>query len=452
MTKHFKLALVGRPNVGKSALFNRIVGSRIAIVDDQEGVTRDRLYAKTEFFGHTYEVIDTGGVTTDPSIPFFEEIKEQTLLAIEEADGLIMVVDGHIGLTTYDEEVAKLLHRTKKPVCVAVNKIDHHDFESRLAPFYSLGFSSVVGVSAQQGYDIAEMIEMATESFPDQEEEIESDPQAIKVAIIGRPNVGKSTLLNQILDERRSMVSDIPGTTRDTIDAVYEQNGQKFLLIDTAGIRRKKGEKEVVEKFAALRTEKAIHRADVCMIVFDAQVGLTIEERKILSSIEELGKGCILVANKWDLVKDIRMEHCALSLRKEAPFTQQVPLLFVSAQTGRNVEKIFDEVGRVYEKLHYRITTGELNRFVEKAIQRYHPPMIQGKRLRIYYLTQKSVAPIEFILFVNKKELMTATYEKYLLKSLRESFGFTGCPIRFKLQGKKLQQAKRTGSITREVL
>lgn len=452
MSKHFKIALVGRPNVGKSALFNRIIGKRLAIVEDEEGVTRDRLYAHTECFGRIYEVIDTGGVTTDPKIPFYEEIKEQTLLAIEEADALVMVVDGSIGLTTYDEEVAKLLHRTKKPVCVAVNKIDHHDFEPRLAPFYSLGFSSVIGVSAQQGYHIVELIEMAAKDLPHEDDEDFDHEQSIKVAIIGRPNVGKSTLLNNVLDERRSMVSNIPGTTRDSIDAVYQEGDSSFLLIDTAGIRRKKGEKEVVEKFAALRTEKAIHRADVCLIVFDAQVGLTIEERKILAYIEELGKGCILLANKWDLVKDVRMEHCALSLRKEAPFTQQIPLLFISAESGRNVEKIFQEVKQVYQKLHTRVTTGELNRFVEKAIQRYHPPMIQGKRLRIYYLTQKSVAPIEFILFVNKTELMTATYQKYLLKSLREAFGFKGCPIRFKLQGKKAQQARKTGAVTKEVL
>ena len=451
MGKSYKIALVGRPNVGKSALFNRIVGKRIAIVNEQEGVTRDRLYAKTEFFGEQYEVIDTGGVTSDASIPFYEEILEQTLLAIEEADTLIMVVDGQIGLTSFDEEVAKILHRTKKPVCLAVNKVDHYSFESMLAPFYSLGISSIIGVSAQQGYHIAELIEMAVEPLPkaDLEEEIE---EGIKLAIIGRPNVGKSTLLNQVLGERRSMVSDIPGTTRDSIDAKVEIGEDRFLLIDTAGIRRKKGEKEVVDKFAALRTEKAINRADVCLLIFDAQIGLTIEERKILAYIEELGKGCILVANKWDLLKDTRMEHCATSLRQEAPFTQQIPLLFASAKTGRNLDKIFQEAKRVYQMLHHRITTGELNRFVEKAIQKYHPPMIQGKRLRIYYLTQKSVAPIEFILFVNKSDLMTLTYQKYLLKSLREAFGFNGCPIRFKLQGKKLQQAKRTGAITKEVL
>jgi GTPase len=451
MSKHFKIALVGRPNVGKSALFNRMVGKRIAIVNEQEGVTRDRLYAKTELFGKTFEMIDTGGVTSDAAIPFFEEIKEQTLLAIEEADSLIMVVDSSVGLTSVDEEVAKLLHRTKKPVCVAVNKMDHHSFESRMSPFYSLGFSNVIGVSAQQGFHIAELLEMALETISD-EESVAQEENRIKVAIIGRPNVGKSTILNQILGERRSMVSDVPGTTRDSIDVPLDIGEDKYLLIDTAGIRRKKGEKEVVEKFAAIRTEKAMARADVCLLIFDAEIGLTIEEKKILASIEELGKGCILVANKWDLLKDVRMEHCALALKLDAPFTEQVPLLFVSALTGRNMAKIFEEVKRVHDILHKRIGTGELNRFVERAIQKYHPPMIQGKRLRIYYLTQKSVGPTEFILFVNKTELMTKTYERYLLKSLRESFGFSGCPIRFKLQGKPKQQAKKTGPITREVL
>lgn len=451
MSKHFKVALVGRPNVGKSALFNRMVGKRIAIVNEQEGVTRDRLYAKTELFGKTFEMIDTGGVTSDSAIPFFEEIKEQTLLAIEEADSLVLVVDCSVGLTSVDEEVAKILHRTKKPVCVAVNKMDHHSFESRMAPFYSLGFTNVIGVSAQQGFHIAELLELALESIPDEQSVVEEEKR-IKVAIIGRPNVGKSTILNQIFGEKRSMVSDIPGTTRDSIDVPLDIGEDKFLLIDTAGIRRKKGEKEVVEKFAAIRTEKAMARADVCLLVFDAEKGLTIEERKILSAIEDIGKGCILVANKWDLLKDVRMEHCALALRKDAPFTEQLPLIFVSALTGRNIPKIFEEAKRVYGLLNKKVGTGELNRFVERAIQKYHPPMIQGKRLRIYYLTQKGVGPIEFILFVNKTELMTKTYERYLLKSLRESFGFSGCPIHFKLQGKQRQEARKTGPITREVL
>lgn len=451
MSKLHKIALVGRPNVGKSALFNRIVGRRVAIVDDREGVTRDRLYATTELFGKMYEVVDTGGVTSDAAIPFFKEIQEQTLIAIEEADSLIMVVDGLIGLTSLDEEVAKVLHRTKKPVCIAVNKIDHLSFEAKIAPFHSLGISQVIGVSATQGFQIAELLEMATAHLPEKapSEEIK---KSIHVAIVGRPNVGKSTFMNQILGERRSLVSEIPGTTRDAIDVPVEIDGENYLLIDTAGIRRKKGEKEVVDKFAAVRTEKAIERADVCLLLFDATIGLTIEEKKILTTLEEMGKGCILLANKWDLLKDVRMEHCALALRKQDPFTEQLPLLFISALTGRNLGKVFDTVKHVYELMHTKISTGELNRFVERAIQKYHPPMLQGKRLRIYYLTQTGVAPISFILFVNKVELMTKTYEKYLLKNLRETFSLEGCPIRFKLQGKKLQQAKRTGAVTQAVL
>ena len=438
-----KVALVGRPNVGKSALFNRIVGRRLAIVSDEEGVTRDRLYAVTEIFGRPIEVIDTGGVTRDESIPFFKEIGEQTLLAIEEADSLIMVVDGRLGVTTWDEEVAKLLHRTKKPVCVAVNKVDDHHFEKWQAPFYTLGFSKVVGVSAQQGFHIAELLEMALEDVPCLEKkEVQEGAEEIKVAIVGRPNVGKSTLLNHILGERRSLVSEIPGTTRDAIDASIEIEGQKYRLIDTAGIRKKKGEHEVVDKFAAIRTEKAIERADVCLVVFDAEVGLTIEEKKILSELERLGKGCVLVANKWDLLKGVRMEHCSLTLRHDAAFTEYLPLVFASAKTGRNVFKLFEEVQAVYKMLHYRVGTGELNRFIEKVIQKYHPPMIQGRRLRIYYLTQKSVAPVAFILFINHLELMTRTYQRYLVKALRETFGFRGCAIKFQLQSKKKEKAE----------
>jgi GTP-binding protein len=442
MAKCFKVALVGRPNVGKSALFNRMVGRRIAIVNDEEGVTRDRLYARTELFGRPVEIIDTGGITKDAKVPFFEEIKEQTLLAIEEADSLVMVVDSSVGLTQFDEEVAKLLHRTKKPVYVAVNKIDHPSFESRIAPFYSLGFSEVIGVSAEQGFHIAELLEMALATMSTEEEDVEEETR-IKVAIIGRPNVGKSTLLNYILGESRCVVSDIPGTTRDAIDIPLDIGEQRYLLIDTAGIRRKKGEKEVIDKFAALRTEKAMERADVCLLVFDATEGLTIEEKRILTTIEEKGKGCILVANKWDLLKEIRMEHCAVTLRKQSPFTEHFPLMFTSALTGRNLSKIFEEVQNVYSHLHQRIGTGELNRFIERAIQKYHPPMIQGKRLRIYYLTQKAGSPPEFILFINRVDLMTKTYERYLVKSLREYFNFSGVPIRFKLQGKSQQQAKK---------
>jgi len=438
MTKPVKIALVGRPNVGKSALFNRIVGKRISIVDEQEGVTRDRLYAKTEVFGTEIEMIDTGGVTTDSAIPFFEEIREQTLLAIEEADSLIMVVDSRLGVTSFDEDVAKVLHRTKKPVCVAVNKVDDHSFEKWTTPFYSLGFSNVVGVSAKQGFQIAELLEAALKDCPVDDTVFHDEyPNAIKLAIVGRPNVGKSTLLNHILGEKRSMVSDIPGTTRDAIDAYVEIEGQPYLLIDTAGIRKKKSENEVVDKFAAIRTEKAIERADVCLLVFDAEKGLTIEEKKILSELERLGKGCVLAANKWDLLKGVRMEHCSFVLHKDAAFTEHLPLVFISAITGRNISKIFDEVRRVHQMLNYQVGTGELNRFIEKAIQKYHPPMIQGRRLRIYYLTQKSKAPIEFILFINHLELMTKTYQRYLLKALREAFGFHGCAIRFKLQSKK---------------
>lgn len=451
-SKLLKIALVGRPNVGKSALFNRIVGRRIAIVNEQEGVTRDRLYAVTELFGQTYEVIDTGGVTSDANIPFFEEIQEQTLLAIEEADSLIMVVDGSVGLTALDEEVAKVLHRTKKPVCVAVNKMDHHSFEARMAPFYSLGFSEVIGVSATQGFQIVELLERATHALSKIATDVTTEEKRIPIAIIGRPNVGKSTFLNQILGHRRSLVSNIPGTTRDAIDVPVDIDGERYLLIDTAGIRRKKGEKEVVDKFAALRTEKAMERAEVCLVIFDATVGLTIEEKKIVAAIEALGKGCILLANKWDLVKEVRMEHCVLALRQQDPFTEQLPLIFISALTGRNLSKVFEEVNRVYKLLHTRVGTGELNRFVERAIQKYHPPMLQGKRLRIYYLTQTHVAPLEFILFVNKTALMTKTYEKYLIKGLRETFSFGGCPIRFRLQGKRLEQAKKTGVVTKAVL
>ncbi|MDP1879726.1 MAG: ribosome biogenesis GTPase Der [Parachlamydiaceae bacterium] len=430
-----KLALVGRPNVGKSALFNRICKQKIAIVDEAEGITRDRLYAESDFFGMPFQVIDTGGINLRSKVPFNEEIKRQAEIAIEEADTIIQVVDGHIGLTELDKEVASILLRTKKPVCIAVNKIDNHNQIDLIHQFYSLGITKMIPVSAAQGWHIAELLEVAFEKIPKQEIEAEKS-KAMKIAIVGRPNVGKSSLVNYLLDEERCIVSPIPGTTRDSVDISFLHDENEYTLIDTAGIRRKGGEHEVVDKFAAIRTDRAIERADLCILMLDVQDGMTTQDKRIANRIEEAGKGCVILFNKWDLIKGFRMEHCLRSVEEEVPFLKHCPKIFTSAKLGRNVDKIFPVVKEVYENSLKRITTHQLNKFVEKAMQRNHPPMIGGKRLRIYYMAQVGVQPPTFILFVNHPSLMLDSYKKYLYNQFREEYGFTGAPINIFLKGK----------------
>jgi GTPase len=436
MSKKIKLALVGRPNVGKSALFNSICGKRIAIVDEAEGVTRDRLYAPAELFGKTFEVIDTGGINPQSKVAFQEEIRRQTEIAIEEADTLVMVVDRTAEVTGLDEYVARLLLRTGKPVVLAVNKVDDFAHTDEVYPFYALGISKVIPVSAVHHFQIAELIEAALKSFSFDAQEEAASSTFIKVAIVGRPNVGKSTIINFVLDEERCVVSPIAGTTRDSIDIDIEKDGAHFTLIDTAGIRRKKAEREAVDKFAAVRTERAIDRADVCVLVLDAEQGMTVQEKRIASTIEEKGKGCVVLFNKWDLVKGFRMEHCKKSFEIDIPFLTHCPVLFVSGITGRNLDQLFAKVQEVHTQQTRRVTTGQLNKFLEKVVQKYHPPMIDGKRLRIYYMAQVDVQPPRFVLFVNQPDLMVDSYQKYLLNQFREAYQFSGAPIEFALKGR----------------
>lgn len=432
-----KIALVGRPNVGKSALFNRICQKRISIVDEQEGITRDRLYARADLFGRPFLLIDTGGIDLSGTIPFAQEVQQQAELAIEEADAILLVVDGQVGATLLDEELARRLRKTTKPVLLAVNKMDHGEDPTQLSPFYALGIPDVFGVSATQGNQVAEILEAALSKIPATEETIVSD-KVIRVAIVGRANVGKSTLLNQLLNEQRTIVSPVAGTTRDAIDVLYSENGQDYLLIDTAGIRRKKSEKEVVDKFAAIRTEEALAKADVCLLILDSFEGLTTQEMRIASEIERLGKSCILLFNKWDQMKNMPMEHALRGVKEAAPFLKHCPLVFISALQKRNLDQIFPLIKEVYEQRFLRLTTGVLNKFIERCLQKYHPPLITGKRLRIYYLTQAECNPPRFVLFVNKPDLLTESYKKFLINQLRSMFPFTGSPILFELRGKKM--------------
>jgi GTP-binding protein len=441
-----KIALVGRPNVGKSALFNRICQKRISIVDEQEGITRDRLYAESEIFGRKFTLIDTGGIDASETMPFNKEIRVQAKIAIDEADAIILVVDGQLGPHPLDDEVAKILLHSKKPVVVAVNKIDQISDEVKIHDFHSLAVRDLIAVSAVQGYQIAELLEKALRFIPEEAAAVEIEEvvvaeiepnRSIRVAIVGRPNVGKSTLLNHLLCEERSIVSPIAGTTRDAIDATITRDGQEYQLIDTAGIRRKKAEKEVVDKFAAIRTEEAIDRADVCLLILDSFEGFTTQEKRIASDIEERGKSCILIFNKWDLMKNFKMEHALRGVKEEIPFLNHCPKLFISAKKERNLNKIFPLVKSVYLERQKRITTGGLNKFIEACLHKYHPPLIIGKRLRIYYMTQVETNPPKFVLFVNNPTLMTESYKKYILNNFRETYSFSGCPLILELRGKE---------------
>jgi GTP-binding protein len=434
-----KIALVGRPNVGKSALFNRICQRRCAIVDEQEGITRDRLYAEAECFGQPCVVIDTGGIDREGRLPFAALVARQARMAMEEADVVVWVVDGQVGVTRDDEEMGRELRRLQKPLILAVNKIDRLEETPRIASFHSLGVKHLFAVSAVQGLQVAEMLQTCLDQVntPQVCEQCEEAVSPIRVAIVGRTNVGKSTLLNQLVGRERSIVSPIAGTTRDAIDVLHEEGDDRFLLVDTAGIRRKKAEKEVVDKFAAIRTEEAIRRAEICLFVLDSFEGFTTQERRIAHWIEEWGKSCVLLFNKWDLVRGMQMEHAKRGVREVAPFLEHCPLLFISAAQKRNLHAIFPLVKEVYRQRHQRLSTGRLNHFIEMALQKYHPPMITGKRLRIYYLTQVASAPPRFVLFVNQPRLMIQSYQKYLINQLREAFSFSGTPIFFELRGKE---------------
>jgi GTP-binding protein len=439
MSKLPKIAIVGRPNVGKSALFNQICKRRIAIVDEAEGVTRDRIYQKSALFGRLFEVIDTGGIDPRSKAEFNTHVKRQAEIAIEEADSIIQVVDGQVGLTALDQEIAQILLRTRKPVCLAVNKIDSHKQEELIYPFMKLGITAIVPVSAMQNWHIAELLETALNPLPEKIYE-EPSEDAIRLAIVGRPNVGKSSLLNYLLSEERCVVSPVPGTTRDSIDVSFTHEDQRYTLVDTAGIRKKKSEHEAVDKFAAIRTERAIEHADICLLMLDASEGLTSFDKQIAHAIEEQGKGCILLFNKWDLVKGFRMEHYLKGIEQENPFLHHCPKLFISALTGRNVEKIFPLVQQVRNASLQRITTGQLNKFISLSMQKVHPPMIQGKRLRIYYMAQVDNQPPTFVLFVNYPNLMLDTYKKYLINQFRKTYHFTGVPLVFRLRGKQAEK------------
>ncbi len=428
-----KIAIVGRPNVGKSALFNRICKKRISIIDDEEGVTRDRIYAIAEYLDEPFELIDTGGITQNEKMPFFKEIRIQAQVAIDQADVIIMVVDGRVGISLEDRMVVSLLHKSKKPMVLAVNKIDDPDNHYQDSEFSALGIEKEVAVSAVHGYQISELLEEALACCFEEKHALQEEKMT-KLAIIGRANVGKSTLLNALINQDRAVVSDIAGTTRDHIDEKIIYNDKPYLLMDTAGIRRKCKEKTVIEKFASIRTEEVIDQANICLLMIDAMDGMTVEERRIFRKIQTKGKACLLLINKWDLISKERMEHYKKMLVENFSFLKQCPILFISAKTKRNIDQIFSHIAEIEKSYGIKISTPQLNKFIEKTMKQYSPPQYQGRRLKIYYLTQLRSFPPRFILFINDTKLFDAGYKRYLFNQFKKEFSLQGVPVLFTIK------------------
>ncbi|WP_276621177.1 ribosome biogenesis GTPase Der [Syntrophomonas wolfei] len=429
------VAIVGRPNVGKSTLFNRLAGARKAIVEDIPGVTRDRLYDSSDWNGREFIIIDTGGIRFNEGDIFAREIKLQAELAIEEADVIVLVLDSREGITAEDEQVANLLRKSNKPVVLAANKVEEFKKQLDYYEFYKLGLGDPIPVSAMHGYNTNELLDAVISHFkPAREYEEEGD--AIKIAIVGRPNVGKSSLVNALLGEERVIVSDVPGTTRDAIDTPFQYKGQNYLLIDTAGMRRKSRIKETTERYSVIRTLKAIERADVVLIMLDATEGVAEQDKKIAGYVHEQSRANIIVVNKWDLVeKDGQtMNRFDKDIRDELKFLSYSPIMYVSALTKKRIFQVLEIVNFVAEQHHRRVNTAELNQVINEAMMLNPLPGGGGKRIKILYSTQVRVAPPTFVFFSNKPEMVHFSYLRYLENALRKNFGFEGTPIRLLLR------------------
>lgn len=431
------VAVVGRPNVGKSTFFNKITGKRIAIVEDTPGVTRDRIYADGEWLSHTFTLIDTGGIEPLREDIISKQMRRQAELAIETADVIVFLVDGREGLTAADSEVAEMLRRSKKPVVLAVNKIDHPKYADAMYDFYELGIGEPITISAEQGLGLGDVLDEVVSYFPDRTGE--EDTETTRVAVVGKPNVGKSSLVNALLGSERTIVSNIPGTTRDAIDSPFSFDGKDYILVDTAGIRRKRSiEDESIERYSVIRSLAAIRRCDIALIVVDAEQGLSEQDVRIAGYVHEEGKASVLVVNKWDLIeKDTHtMNEFKKKLAVDLAFMEYIPMIFISALTGQRVNKIMDVANEAYRQNCARISTGTLNDIIAEAISVTEPPSDKGRRLRIYYGTQPSSNPPTFVLFVNDPELMHFSYKRYLENFFRKSFGLTQTPIRLNVRGK----------------
>ncbi|MCL2356190.1 MAG: ribosome biogenesis GTPase Der [Defluviitaleaceae bacterium] len=433
------VAIVGRPNVGKSTLFNRIVGQRVAIVDDKPGITRDRLYADAEWLGRNFTLIDTGGLDPDTDDLITRHIFRQAEAAIESADVVLFLTDIKSGIMDADAQVADMLRRANKPVVLVVNKVDVPSRENNeLYEFYELGIGDPVPISAGQALGLGDMLDEIAAFFPPVEDDDEDDDR-IKVAIVGRPNVGKSSLINKILGEERLIVSNIPGTTRDAVDTFLTRDGRDFLFIDTAGLRRKSKIKENIEKYSIIRTLSAVERCDVCVLLIDAEEGITEQDVKVAGIAHERGRAAIIAVNKWDKIEknDKTMREFTKNLETELAYMPYAPKLFISALTGQRTNKLFELIHTVYQNHAMRVQTGVLNEVVLEATAMHAPPSDKGRPLRVYYATQVSVKPPTFVLFVNDSRLMHFSYTRYLENKIREAFGFAGTPVHFITRDKK---------------
>ena len=430
------VAVVGRPNVGKSTLFNKLTGKRISIVDDTPGVTRDRIYAKAEWNNRAFMLVDTGGIEPKTDNTLLLQMREQAMLAVESADVIVLVTDVTTGVTANDEAVGALLRKSGKPVILCVNKCDSlGDPPAQFYEFYNLGLGDPVGVSSVHGHGTGDLLDRIFEELQ-QIPEVEEEEDRICVAVIGKPNVGKSSLINKLTGENRSIVSDMAGTTRDAIDSPIENKYGKFLLIDTAGIRRKSRVDDPVEKYSVLRSYMAVDRSDVCLILIDATVGFTEQDSKVAGYAHEQGKACVIAVNKWDAVEKETgtLEQFRKKLENDFSFMSYAPFVFISAKTGQRLDKMFEMMVAAVAENKKRIPTGQLNDLLADATTRVQPPTDKGRRLKIYYMTQAATAPPTFVLFCNRADLFHYSYQRYIENRIREVFGFVGTPIRMQIR------------------
>lgn len=432
------VAVVGRPNVGKSTFFNRVLGRRIAIVEDEPGVTRDRNFAVAEWAGHSFYIVDTGGLVTDDDEPMTAAIREQVLVAIEEADVLVFIVDGKVGVHPLDERVGDLLRRSGRPVVLVVNKMDRLPEDIGHTEFWSLGLGEPRPVSAISGRgsgDVLDAIvaELGDRSAPPRDEDV------VHVAVIGKPNVGKSSFINRLLGQKRLVVSELAGTTRDSIDTPFVYHGRRMVFIDTAGLRRQARIKEDLEYYSALRTERAIERADVCILIIDATEPLHVQDMKVAEKAWDAGRGLIIVANKWDLVEKETNTGAAYErhLRERAPHLRWVPVIFTSALSGQRVHRTLDLILRVADERRRRVATAEVNEVLEQLAARQQPPHLSGRPVKLYYGTQADIEPPTFVVFTNQPKGVTESYSRYLQNGFRERWGFEGSPIRLRFRGRR---------------
>ncbi|MBU5484974.1 ribosome biogenesis GTPase Der [Clostridium sp. MSJ-11] len=432
------VAIVGRPNVGKSTLFNKLAGKRISIVEDTPGVTRDRIYAEAEWLKYNFTMIDTGGIEPSSDDIILAQMRRQAQIAIETADVIMFIVDGKNGLAPADYEVAQMLRRSDKPIVLVVNKVDRLSEEDNAYEFYNLGIGDPITISASQGLGLGDMLDRVVEHFDQIIEEDEND-EYVRIAFVGRPNVGKSSLINKLLGEDRNIVSDIPGTTRDAIDSYLETDEGKFILIDTAGIRRRSKIKDEIERYSVIRTYTAIERADVCILMIDAEQGISEQDKKIIGYAHEMSKAIMVLVNKWDLIEKETntMSKFKKDLQSELSFMSYAPYLFISALSGQRVHKVLELSKKCYDNYNKRIKTGVLNDVIGKAIMMKEPPVVGTTRLKIFYVTQIGVKAPTFVFFVNNPQALHFSYERYLENQLRDSFDFEGTGIKMEFRERK---------------